>query len=97
LLKFQSLQERVQKRFEDGKPPHVVGNNSSILTILTDQNWSGMSSAHVQEKLKMGPVFIKNGGPSSMDFGGELLADMLGHGNMQYVVRMEGEIIFFTN
>jgi hypothetical protein len=91
LQKLQYLHNRVQESFEGGKPLHLLGNHSSKLNIITEQNWSGMSSTHAQERLKMGPIIIKNSGPSSFNFDLELFADMLGHGNMHYVVLMEGE------
>lgn len=50
-----------------------------------------MSSSEVQERVKMGPIVIKDCGTSSMTFDLELFEDMLGHGNMHYVVLMEGE------
>lgn len=84
----------MQEGFEDGRPPHLLGNGSSKLNILTERDWSGMSSTHVQEKLKMGPIIIKNG-PSLRDFDLDLFVDMLGHGNMHYAVLMEGEEVFF--
>jgi hypothetical protein len=53
-----------------------------------------MSSAQVQEKLKTGAIIIKNEAAPLLSFDRELFADMLGHGDMQYVVPMEGEVLY---
>jgi hypothetical protein len=52
-----------------------------------------MSSAQVQESLRKGPIIIENQELPTFSFDRELFSDMLGHGNMHYVVLMEGEAI----
>ena len=94
LKTLQSLHNKIQKGFVNEKPPHLLGNNTSSFHILTENVWSEMSSIQVQEQLKISAVIIKNEAVPPFTFDRELLADMLGHGDMQYVVPMEGEIFY---
>lgn len=91
---LQSLHYKIQKGFVNEKPPHLLENNTSSFHILTENVWSGMSSTQVQERLKISAVIIKSEAVPPFTFDRELLADMLGHGDMQYVVPMEGEILY---
>jgi hypothetical protein len=91
-LKVESLHDGVWKCFVDGKPPHLLEGNFSYLNILTDRDWSEMSSKQSQETITKGPVLIKSCElKASFSFDLELFFDMLGHGNMKYVVLMEGK------
>lgn len=94
---LQSLHNKIQKGFIDEKPPHLLGNNISSYHILAENDWSRMSSIQVQEKLKISAIIIKNVAAPLLDFDRELLADMLGHGDMQYVIPMEGETSYQVN
>lgn len=91
---FQSLHKEVQKSFVTESPPHLVGNGQSSVHIIQESSWSGMSSAKVQKKLKTGVVLIKPDVDNNISFDRELFVNMLGHGNMKYVVPMEGESLY---
>ncbi|KAF8222029.1 hypothetical protein L208DRAFT_1382035 [Tricholoma matsutake] len=88
---FQSLHKKVQESFVNEKPPHLLGNDTS-LHILTEHVWVEMSSTQVQEILKTGAITIKNSTTNPLfSFDCELFSDMLGHGDMGYVVLMEDQ------
>jgi hypothetical protein len=94
---LQSLHNKVLDRFVNEKPLHLLGNNTSLFHIIPEQVWAGMSSTYVQEKLKTGAIIITNTVAPLVSFNRELFADMLGHGDMRYVVLMEGKSLYFTN
>ena len=75
----------------DNLPPHLLGNGKSWVDILLESTWSQMSSAEVQKTLKMHVIIIEPDADKDISFNRELFIDMLGHGNMKYVVPMEGE------
>jgi hypothetical protein len=82
----------MQKHFINGKPPHLLGEHHLLFTVLTENAWSQMSSAQVQEMLKTCVIIILNDAAPPSSFDRELFVDMLGHGDMQYVVNIEGEV-----
>lgn len=90
---LQSLHEKVQDGFVNDQPPHLLGSNTS-LHILAGHVWAEMTSTQVQEKLKTGVIIIKSATKLLFSFDRELLTDMLGHGDMGYVVSMEGEVSY---
>jgi len=94
---LQSLHNKVLDRFVNEKPLHLLGNNTSSFHIIPEQIWAEMSSTHVQEKLKTGAIIITSTIAPLVSFDRELFADMLGHGDMRYVVPMEGKSLYFTN
>jgi hypothetical protein len=90
---FHSLHNRVQEDFVNKMPPHILGNHTSSLHVLPENIWSGMSSIQVQERLKTGAIIIENATAPLFSFDRELFAEMLGHGDLQHVVPMEGELL----
>jgi hypothetical protein len=69
----------------------------SWIDILPESTWSTMSSANVQKKLGTGVVIIEPDVDKDIAFDREIFVDMLGHGNMKYVVPMEGESLMVLN
>jgi hypothetical protein len=94
LQTLRSLLNKIQESFVNEKPPHLLGNDNSSFHILMEHVWAGMSSTQVQEKLKTGAITIKNTTAPLFSFDRELFADMLGHGDMRYVVPMEGDGLY---
>jgi hypothetical protein len=94
LQTLQSLLNKIQESFVHEKPPHLLGNGNSSFHILMEHVWAGMSSTQVQEKLETGAIMIKNTTAPLFSFDRELFVDMLGHGNMRYVVPMEGDVLY---
>ena len=92
MQRLQCLYDKIQRNFVHDKPPHLIGNNQSLFHILTKNIWSGMSSAQVQEILKSSAIVIQNDVEPHFSFGRNLFVEMLGHGDMQFVVDIEGEI-----
>lgn len=70
-----------------------MGGNTFV-NILTENAWSELSSAPVQEKLKTGPIVIQNQAAPLSSFNKELFYDMLGHGDMAHSLPTEGEVFY---
>jgi hypothetical protein len=90
---FLSHHTRVQESFVNGKPPHLIGDET-FMGIQAERAWTQLSSAQVQEKMKTGPIILFNEAMPSTSFDRELFTDMLGHGNMSSVLPIEGEVFY---
>lgn len=96
LQALQSLHDRVLESFQADRPPHVLQNGQSWVSISPESTWSKMCTAKVQEKLRTGVIVIEPCADEDIAFDRELFVDMLGHGNMKYAVPMEGESLYRT-
>lgn len=84
----------MQQSFATDLPPHLLDNGQSWVAILAESIWPKMSSAKVQEKLRTGVIVIEPDADKEIRFDRELFVDMMGHGNLNYVVPMEGESLY---
>jgi hypothetical protein len=76
------------------KPPHMLDTSKSWVYILPERTWSRMSSTNVQRKLRTHGIIIESDTEDDFVFDRELFVNMLGHGNMKYLVSMEGKLLY---
>jgi ATP-dependent exoDNAse (exonuclease V) beta subunit len=92
--KFQSLHNKVAENFVTDTPRHALEDGSSWVSILAERDFSEKSSAEVQETVRTRTIVIQPDADKHIAFDREFFVDTLGHGNMKYVVPMEGESLY---